>query len=303
MKSRLALRRQPKKPKNKSFLKIIVFLLFIFLAFVIGHLAFSRSWDGKSTLSMAISKSDGSAAVVILNPGASTITTIDIPRETLTNASHEMGQWRMASIWKLGEDEKLNPNFFKTTIAKSFRFPVSHFANESFLGLLNGTPNERLKGLFSPGISDFNLLDRFQSMWFSLFLKNGGMSEIALQKSGYLKKSKLPDGTDGWVIRDDIPLSVASLFVNHDMEDLKVEITDTGKSSAEVNDILNTLGIKVAVINHIDTFTTGQNCQIISNNSKGEKLSKIFECNFKKMPTGDNFDIKIVLTKQFNQSF
>lgn len=305
MTGRLAQRKLPKKPK-KSYKKIFLLTIFLAIALAIISLLAGRHWDGKSKLSIAVAK-DGSASVLIIDPGISTLTTINIPGDTMVKASHGLGDWRLSSIWKLGVNEKLTPDFFRSTIVKSFKFPIENWGDDKFMNLVEANAEKKIRALFSHGSSNLGLMDKFQIMWFTLFLKNNSKSQIALEETSYIKKTKLTDGSSGWRINENIPLSLATLFVNHDLENLNVEIVDGSDRGGRetVNDVLDTLGIKVAVITKLEsTDEEGEGCTVVTqNNEAGRELSKIFSCIFKNTKTNDNFDVQIILDKKFNKLF
>ncbi len=306
MKRRLAQRKLPKREK-KSYKKIFLLSILLVFAFSIISLLMNRHWNGKSILSIAVSRSDGSASVLVIDPQSQTMTTINIPGDTMVKASHGLGDWKLSSIWKLGINEKLTPDFFRTTIIKSFRLPVEYWGNDDFMSLVDGIPGEKVSALFSRGSSNLGLMDKFQIMWFTLFVKNNSRTQIALDETPYIKKTRLTDGSTGWRISENVPLSLASLFVNHNLENLNVEIIDGGDRSGRemVNDVLDTLGIKVAVITKNENpVDLGKGCTIVTkNNEAGWELSKIFNCTFKNTETNDNFDVQIIIDQKFKEVF
>ncbi len=285
---KLRLQKHPAKKKKRGMWKILILILavIIILAALIWNFGIFRSWNGKSKISIADQKKGG-VSIVVLDPASSTITTIDIPSNTEVEAAHQLGTWKLGSIGKLGDDEKLGGEFLKNTIINSFKFPVSAWVKD--------------------GQSNLTILDKLQIWLFTLSIGNSGKTNINLSDTNYLIKGKLIDGTMGYQINEVMPLNTKVLFTQVILAkaNLNVEIENAGAGKTNSNMVgktIEALGLNITSIKDVDI--TNDDC-IVKGTSKEalDEISKIFSCQKEETKASDNFDLEIILGKKFKDRF
>lgn len=285
---KLRLQKHPTKKKKHPVRKalILIIVVIIILAAVIWNFGIFRSWNGKTKISIA-SEKKGSVSILVLDPSSTTITTIDIPGNTEVEASHQLGTWKLGSIGKLGDDEKLGGEFLKNTIITSFKFPIAAWIKDNK--------------------SSLTLLDRLQIWLFTLSVGNSGKTNINLGDSNYLIKGKLIDGTIGYEINEVMPLDTKVFFTQTILakENLNVEIENAGAGKTNSNMVGKTLGALGLNITSIkDVNVVDNDCIVKGTNKEAlDEINKIFSCQKDETKASDNFDLEIILGKKFKDRF
>ena len=232
-KTRLSKRRIKKSPKRRG---LWLFFALCFLLFVLGYFlfVFQKPFFAKDrNLSIAVVNQDGSVDVMVVNPIAETITTITIPGNTEVVAARQLGTWRIKSIWKLGEQEKLSGQLLVETITKTFNFPTEAWTDGRKTNL--------------------TVLDKVRLEFFTRAVKAASKNNINLGQTGALVQTKLVDGEVGYKLTGKTPPSILAIFgeTNISQEGFLVTIEDaTGVAGVarQVGKIIEVLGAKVAVI-------------------------------------------------------
>lgn len=292
-KSRLTRRRQTPKKKKKSILPLLI-LVIIGSLFIIF---FSQKsfFDRKTNLSIAVARQDGNVDLVVVNPVEETLTTITIPADTQVTAANQLGVWRIKSIWKLGEQEKLSGELLAKTLTRSFGFPTEAWADESFAKSLLRTKNTNL-----------SLKDKIKLTVFFNSTKASSKTNVDLVKAGALRPEKLTDGEEGYVLSGKIPASVFAIFgeTNISKEGMIVTVEDATNApgvARKVGEIVEVLGAKVVSISQGQSDIAG--CKVIGPESATvEKIAKVFSCRREK-DSGGEAGVKIILGKDFAKSF
>lgn len=297
--SRLAAKKNP--PKKKKFGRWILLGLIIVLLIALIYIFFGpHIWDAKSRLSIALAKKNGDVAVITLDPSSSSITTIDIPGTTQVTASRNLGTWKLASIQKLGVNEKMDGgNFLASTITKSFRFPIEAWGDENIQSL-------SFFSLLKEKNTNLYLKDKIAIALFSFGIKSASRVDISLASSGYIFETKLPDGSEGFEISQNIPVKVASVFTDAliSKRGVNVVIVDKMQSdstSALVGEIIEVLGAKISSIEKSDVAPT--DCIVVGKDPIVAKLANLFKCKIEVKKLDSNVEAEITLGQNFKKRF
>jgi len=237
------------KKKRRS-VKIIIFLLAIFLVFfyIVLHLQPSY-WRGNTKLGLAISRESGSIVVAVFDPTAGTINVIDIPKETEVEVSRNLGKWRTEVIRELGENEGLNGKLVSETMTRGLLLPTEVWADEPAMGFIDSGIGQLFHAVFDSYDTNLNFGDKVRLAIFSLRVTNSNKNNVSLVGSGYLVKTELVGGESGFVTRGNLPSDISAIF--EIPNDFAVNIIDNTATPGVVNkvtQILEVLGIKVSSI-------------------------------------------------------
>lgn len=299
-KSRLYRRKNP-RPKF-HWRKTLIFLVLGALAFVIGYMIFGpHIWDGTSRLSIAIQKKDSEDVIVATyDPQAGSVTTIKIPGNTEVNASKNLGIWKLSTISKLGENEKINGGkFLAATITKSFRFPIEGWAEEEIL-------DSGFSGIFKSTRTNLYLKDKIALALFSLNVKSTGRINLDLSNTDYLTEAKLSDGSNGFEIAQNIPVKISSIFTdtNISKRNVNVVIIDRIPSdfiTSRVGEIIEVLGGKIATIEKLPPDST--DCLVKGKDDAVGKIARLFDCKISKETLLEKEDVEIIFGQNFKKRF
>lgn len=266
------------------------FAFILILAVFFSALGFiflkGRYWNGEDKLIYVSGGKNYDVNIVILDPHLGEITTINIPGSTEVNVSRNYGQMQLKNVYQLGINEKIGSRLLVETIMKNFSFPVILYWDSK----------------------DTNIpfSDRIRATFFIKKVSDINKSNIDLQKSQYVKKAVLADGSDGFKISDFLSPRLTSLFSDNTITplNLRIKISDyTGgtSSSNEIASILEVLGGKVVSIEKgskkdFNCLVEGKNIIAV------EKVIDLFDCK-KNIQKSDGFDLEISLGDKFSSKF
>jgi hypothetical protein len=262
---------------------------------------------GKNKLSVAIQGKNGEIIVSTFDPVTEEITNLTIPGTTQLTVSRQLGSWKVKSLWKLGENEKLGGALLSESIVRNFHLPISAWASESHIGLARGNVGQIIKSLFSFKGSNLGFGDKIKLAIFSLGLGDGKRFELNMDETNYLRKEKLVDGELGYMPASKIPNSLLVVFGNqgYGQKGYKAGIKDfTGKAliGQEVGSTLEVLGIKVASVEKLDNADFDCRVSGMDKAMVGE-ISKIFECGSEIKNLEGNFDLVVELGEKFGKRY
>ncbi len=292
-----------KHPKVFVYLILILLALFIFFYFVISR----KYWNGEDRLTLSVQKLDGDVNVVTFDPKTSEIINIVIPGATEVEVANQLGVWKLKSVWRLGEQEDLVGTLLARTITKHFKFPVYLWAHDEASGFYEGNIFALLKATLYPYSTNLTLSDRVSISLFSLGVKNTKRFEIKLEETGYLRKSTLADGEEGWQIVGKAPQDITSLFADPSFSEkaYRVVITDaTGKANLakEVGEVIEVLGGKISSVNRKDVDPGG--CEIRGKDKAiALKVVRLFPCKLGNLAPQGNFDLEMIIGEGFAKSY
>ena len=293
--------------KKKTTKKLNIFLLFLlFSTLVIFGLYFfnSKHSSGNLKISMVYPDNSGNIVVATFSKKEKEITLIKIPQNTQLEVSRQLGSWKAKSLWQLGINEKYEGLLLQETITKNFHFPISIWADEKVSGFVSGNFIKLIKATIFPYKSNLSLGDRFNLFYISFGIQNKKISSFNLSEWEILKKIKLTDGEEGYVLSKDIlPINIMSSFsepINSDFGYLVQIVNATGSRSVAENigKTIESMGFKITSIkeessnNDIDCFIYGKDKEVI------KKMSLIYSCSTQVNKNND-FDIVIKLGSKF----
>ncbi len=311
-KSRLAQRKlglqKEIKPKKKFNLKFVIIPGFIVTALILVFFMLAqKTWDGNSKLTVAIQKQDGTGEVVILDPSSSSITTIEIPANTVVDASHQLGTWKFGSITKLGQNENLGGDFLKNTIIKSFNFPIDDWASENFLNVISGNILKSTKAIFNNNDTNLSFIDEIRVALFSLPIGNNQRININLKNSSYLRDVRQKDGSEGLEIGETMPGNLESYLVDPfiSQSNLNVLINNGSHDSSTVDTVVKTIEVLGANVSSVqNSGNNTDDCKVIGIREVAvNKIAKIFDCKVSLEKANSNFDIEVDFGTKFKERF
>jgi len=294
------------RKEKKTGAKKYALILFAVLLCVLTYLFFlgKRVFDGKEkTLLVAGGKND--VLIVILDPEVQEVTRISIPATTLVSVSRNLGDWKIGSVWELGENEKLGGRLLAETVTKNFYAPVSSWVNSDGFDFFQGKLGV-LKFIFSGLESNLTFVDRVRMSTFFLGVKDYKKTDIDLAKTQFLLEQKLPDGSNGYVVTSNMPQKLLILFSDPELSNntAKVSITnlsDSPKVASKMGAIIETFGAKVVMVQDKDEENVG--C-IISSKDRAlvQSLLNMFGCEYEK-GEGGGIDVDFRFGKKFVEWF
>ena len=280
-------------PKMLAFLLIVILFLFFWQR---------RTWVGDSKLTLAVNDRNR-VLLGVFDPQTSEITTIIIPGSTQVDVSRRLGEMRVSSVWKLGQDENLMGRLLSETITKNFRIPTNYWADGFASGFLG--KGSIFSALFRKYRTNLSFSDRLRLFFFSLKVKEFKRTEIDLSKTTFLKEKKLIDGEMGYVVNELVPqrimiLASDNLIVKRDLKILLTNATGDVNISEDIGRIIEAMGTKIASVENtkkeeIDCVVTGEDKEIV------KRFVLLFGCQPK---TGrGNFDIEFKFGTKFADRF
>ena len=309
-------RRRALIEKKKKAGKVTGLLIKIFLPIiiVIGFFLVLRSdiryWNGHDKFILAYRLENGDAAVSVLDPILSELTTLVIPGDTKVDVARNYGELRIKNVWQLGANEKVGGGLLAETVTQNFLFPVFLWSDSDAKSLVGGNLGEILHFIFFPKSTNVSFSDRLSAGLFSLKIQDLGKSWLDLGKNQFLVKQILNDGQTGFVLNGPVSPRLTVYFSDNDFADknLRVIINDaTGIPGVadEVGQIIEVMGGKVISVNKIisgDKNYTVSDCRVSGNDLKVvKKVADIFYCKTDKGAA--SVDLTIDLGQGFAKRF
>lgn len=282
----------------------------LFLAILILGLILSLQslfWDGKAKVSVAIATQGGDILVSVFDPVGESITNITIPGATQVNVARQLGRLRAKSIWQLGENEGIGGKLLAETLVKNFNFPIYGWGEGNLRGLSGGELPQAINSVLTPGQTNLKIGDRIKMAAFSLSVKNPKRLNIDLKDGNYLKKIRLIDGDEGYVISGTGFEKLLPLFSENGIsqKNLRVVILDSTGGTGVANEVgttLEVMGLKVASVSRKEkkdsdcTFKTKEE-------DLAKKIFYIFSCEREKGEPAGNFDLEVSLGANFAKRY
>lgn len=279
------------KKRSKISKKIILFLIFILLILILSILFLASGSIKGEKYVVSYENADGSAKVVVYDMGKTEATAIVVPAETYLDAAYGFGQWRVASLGELGRQENFDGQLLKMSLVKNFHFPIDAWVSG--------------ESLISSDTS-LDIRQKIQLLWFTFRLPKQNYSELDLGNSGYLAKSKLPDGQDGYLLNRQLPAELSTAFSTFKSSELfRVGIFNAsdraGKSVENLSQVIHILGgdwvIVQKEVQDIDCIIKGNDREVV------ERIGGILACQITEEKIESNFDIEITVGDKFVNRF
>jgi len=296
-------RRRIKKSPKKNYKLLVIAILFLTVGLLGIFLLKTRSWVGDAKLTLVINSSK-EIYVAVFDPVADDITAVKIPGSVEVDVARRLGKIRLASIWQLGIDEKLDGKLLAETVTKNFRIPIVAWADMEALGFIN--KGNVIKALYSSYKTNLTFSDKLRLFFFTLGVKEFKRTDLDLSQTSFLKGKKLADGEMGYVVTDVMPQKLIVVASDNlvSRQDLKVILTNaSGDSqlSEKVGIIVESLGTKIAAVDNLkeedfDCVVKGKDIEL------DKRFALVLDCEVSKTTSG-NFDVEIKFGKKFLQRF
>jgi hypothetical protein len=300
-------RRLNKAVKIKYAKKLVLAIALFFIAIVILVLVVSvfsgSKWDGKSSYSYALPFKNGDVLIVVSDPTSSSLMQLLIPKNTLVDASNQLGKWKMGSIYSLDTQENKKGELLKATLVKTFHINIDGFSEEKGAALVGENLFGRFKAILGGYKSDIAFKDRLKLAVYAFKIRQGSRMEYNLAEIGQLVEKTLPDGELGFVPKDELSPSVLAYFSDAEIAQSQATIEVINKSgqggiSQEVAKTLEVLGGRVMSIRSessedIDCIVVGRSKELTA------KVASIFGCSEETITPQSNFDIQLTFGKIF----
>ena len=305
-KSRLVKYKKKKNTSHKSLIIAGICLLLIASSYLFLSLT-TKYWSSHERVSLVINNPNGDLTVTTFNRESGEINNIQIPGSTQLVVSRQLGSWKAKSVWKLGENEKLGGELLRESIIKNFHFPVVAWADSHATGLASGNFWSAIKSIFLIRKTNLGVGDRIKMAIFSIGVNNMKRNEINLAQTSYLKKARLVDGEDGYLISGGLPNNLLIIFAEPAIakRGLKANIIDaSGKNllGQDVGETLEVLGIKVASVEK--QAADKDDCSIKGTDTKiVRKLAQLFSCQKEIKSLDSKFDIEFKIGESFAKRY
>lgn len=270
--------------------RLYLFVFFLILVGVSMNLTKPKFWDSNGKLVMVTNGKNQKITVSVIDPQIPGRTDIEIPSLVSVSVAGELGNWKLGSVWQLGVNEKLGGGLLIRTVAKNFGFPAVAWWDEA------------------TGQTNLNLGDRIRLWLFQVRLGKNSLNTIDLARTSFLRKTKLPDGEEGYRISGEVPSNVTAVFPEGAVLRLgyKAKIVNYSGSVAlgeSIGRVIETMGIKVASIQKeglkdFDCAVSGTNAKVV------EKLNLVFDCKDQASePAQEGFNIVLEAGRGFVRRF
>lgn len=288
------------KPKVK-----IVFLLLLIFTFF--FLVIKKPFRMSSKEVFAVNQQNGDVHIHIIDPDTKDYSIVRIPGKTQVEASKNLGQWKIQSLWKLGMDEGVGGQILVKSLTKSIGIPVYQWADYKAEGFTKGGYYERFLATFSGYKTNIPFTDRIAIGLFTFSIKDAQRNFIDLEQSNFLTDTKLVDGTEGFLVTGNYPNKLLPILIDRNIavSESKIKLIDSGASNssiAAVVRIIEVIGGKVSLVER-----SGDDKAVCEVYSKDERVStfigNLYNCNIvQEITSEDNFDLIIELGTNFENT-
>lgn len=259
------------------------------------------SWDGNSVLNLVIARAAKTAqstdlkdfSFVSLNTSDGKITIIKLSDEILLEVPKNFGSWKLASIYKLGQENKpsMGEDLLKMSVSKMLALPVDGIIEVSSQEDLD--IEEEISGWRSNLLSGFSFLTRIktdlslkESMDFitkASKIRTDKVSSLDLFRSAITQSELLPDssrvlGIDGIKLDNFTKQNLNDTVISN--EDLTVAIyngTEHPGLTTEAVRLINNLGARVTIVGNSSEKFVKNGIYINHGEENGAKTSATYK--------------------------
>ncbi len=308
MPARKRVNRVEKKASKFKHLKFIIYaFLAVLLIIFLKKVSTKKYLKNTDKVNIAIQEKNGDVSLVIFDLVNTELTRIIIPGNTEIESAHNFGNFRLKKIWQLSYNEGIGGKLLSQTLTKYFKFPNFIWADSDALNFISSNPIDCIKPIFIPFKTNLELGDKIVLSRFCMKVNNIDRTEIDLAKSSFIKKTKLIDGEEGYVLSG---LPSPKLYSNLNYfagskEGIKIAIkdgTENPSAAIEIGEIAEIMGAKVASI--IRTNKEDVSCMVKSKDSKMlDIFSSLFGCIKSKEVPDENFNLEMIIGSRFSKEF
>ena len=157
-----------------------------------------------------------------------------------------------------------------------------------------------------PYDTNLKMGDRLRIGFFILGLPNSKRTDLDLAKSGYLRKVRLTDGEEGYVLAGKIPKDLLIVFSDPEISrlGLKVNIRDAGGNpqvAQEIAEVIEVMGAKVAAVGK--EAKASFDCRVRGSNFFAKDVSRLLACKLEKEAPQGKFDLELEIGEGFAGRF
>jgi hypothetical protein len=306
--SRFIRRKNKKKaPHMNKKLKVIGLSVLAIFIFWLGLSLTTRYFGSNTRLSLVIAKDNGEIVVSVFDPMAFKVTNFIIPKNTEVQVARQLGTWKIGSVRKLGENEGLGGKLLRETVVRFFKLPVLAWADSPAQGFASGEFLPLLRAALLPYKTSLGTGDKLKLGLFSFRVKNLKRQNISFSESSFLRKTKLTDGKEGYVLVGRLPNWVKAYFAHPSFsrKEIRVAIVDGTEEPglAEiVGEVIEVMGAKVVSVEK--RVLRSFDCQVLGKDAELTKeIARVFTCQIVKESPAGNFDLEIRLGQIFVKHF
>lgn len=300
-------RKLSKRRKKKKLPKWIFFTLLFAVVFIFLFVR-TRYW-GKSSNLVLVSPSDKGVTVYVFSRAKEEMYRINIPANTEVKTAHDLGTWKIGNVWQLGLNEGLDGRLLADTVIKNFFFPVGIWTDSSFNKMIGGNFWEILKSLFVRK-TNLEVGDMVKILFFSHKIKDFQKYEIDLAKTNFLKKTKLKDGEDGFIVTDNFAKKLLPVFAEFEEGKIKASIIYEFDERSLANTVAKTIEVMgakpISIRKEASNYNNFSGNCLVRTKTKtvAERIADAFSCDFADDLKGESgVDVEIVLGKSFSDRF
>lgn len=281
-----------------SMKKRLPICLFFLLLIVFGYKIYgslSKSiWDGQNRLNLVFNPPAGGQPVLVasFNPEGKSVSILIIPNGTLIETIEGHGEYRVESLYRLGELENKGWELLSGSIQEYLGIPIDAYASIS--NLAPPAPRESkdfilasLRFLIGNGETNLTRWDLTRLWWGIKGVREDKINIINLEETGASVEVILPDGTKASKVDPQRLEQIASqFFVDEKIkkEDLTIVVLNATDQPGLANKgarLIRNIGGRVVGIGD----TENEKCEIRSgkkhkNTYTVRKLSRIFNCRW-----------------------
>lgn len=292
------------RPSVKKFILFTILVLIILI--IIFYLLPSKLVKNQKIVLYGQNKEEYTQ-ILLIDQQNNTLTKLNLPPTTQLDSGYELGTWKLSSLWKLADQEKIGADLIKNTLIKSLHFPVSYYIPGNINYFSQKKIPTILTFIFNKN-TDLNLKDKIKISLLVIKIPNSSIIDYNLADTSVLQERQLVTGEQGYIVSSQIPLSVSKLFSQpiFFQNDLKIRLVNRTNSSLPENIIINSLEVLGSKVVSIESAQVqeGLDCIIYANQKEASKLiADIFKCKLKQKTLESPIDIEIEVGEMFINRF
>src|SRR4030042_3915474 len=213
---------------------LYIFIILVTCLSIIFFISNKRFWNGNDQLTLVVREKEGGVSILIFDPLSDEIVRVPIPQNTEIEVARELGIWKIGSLWDLGKQEGVAGEILTKSITRYFNIPCYIWSDSNALGFYYGGLKSLFSAMFLPYKSNLNFSDKIAIGIFSFTITNKDKYSLDLFDNGYLAKTVLSDGQEGFKLKNkDLPSGIAVLFSdpNFSQKEFRVSLIKRGRTS------------------------------------------------------------------------
>lgn len=206
----------------------------------------------------------------------------------------------------MGVNENLEGLLLSETLTRHMKLPVIAWADKQAQGLTQGNIFSLIKAVLLPYKTNLRVGDRLRIAALSLGIQSSKRVEVNLADTAYLKKKRLIDGQEGYVVFGSFPDQLRVVFSDPIISERSARVVIKDASglvgvSKDLGEVIEILGAKVISIDKIDEavgdcLVSGKDKEII------EIFSSMFSCQTDSLDLG-SIDAQIEIGAEFGKRY